>query len=71
MCFLFGGLVVIGETPIATDQRYHRQLINFELKLHDRLCLLRILKDLNDLMSSRISLYIMNVKTECLTMLYF
>ena len=34
-----GGLVDIGEKPIAFDSRHYRQLINFVLKLHDRLCL--------------------------------
>jgi hypothetical protein len=71
MCFLVGGLVAIGETPIAAGSRYYRQLINIMLKLHDRLCLFRVLKGLNDLMSFRISLYILDDKAELLTMLYF
>ena len=32
-----GGLVDIGETPIATDSRYYRQVINFVLEQHDHL----------------------------------
>ena len=59
-----GGLVDIGETPIASGSRYYRQLINFVLKLHDRLCLARVLKGLDDLMSFRISLYILDIKAE-------
>ena len=60
--FPIGGLVDIGETPIAAGSRHYRQLINFVLKLHDHLCLFRILKGLKDLMPSRISLYILDVK---------
>ena len=67
--FPSGGLVAIGETPIAAGSRYYRRLILFVLKLHDHLCLFRVLKGLNDLMLVRISLYILDVKAECLTML--
>ena len=35
--FPIGGLVAIGETPIAADSRYYRRLILFMLKLHDHL----------------------------------
>jgi len=69
--FPIGGLVDIGETPIAAGSRYYRQLINFVLKPHDRLCLFRVLKGLKDLMFVRILLYILDVKAEYLTMLYF
>ena len=71
MCFLFGGLVAIGETPIAAGSRYYRRLILFVLKLHDHLCLFRVLKGLKDLMLVRITLYILDVKAECFTVLYF
>ncbi len=67
--FSIGGLVAIGETPIAAGSGYYRRLINFVLKMHDYFCLFRVLKELNDLMSVRISLYILDVKAECLTML--
>jgi hypothetical protein len=70
-CFPIGGLVDIGETPIAPGSRYYRQLINFEFKPHDRLCLFPVQKESKDLMLGRISLYILDVKAECLTMLYF
>jgi len=70
--FPIGGLVDIGETPITTGSRHYRQPINFVLTLQDRLCLFRILKRLNHIiMPFRISLYILDVKAECLTMLYF
>ena len=60
--FPIGGLADIGETPIAADSRYYRHLINFVLVPHDRLCLFRVLKGLKDLMPSRISMYILDVK---------
>ncbi len=63
------GLDAIGETSIAAGSRYYRRLILFVLKLHDHLCLFRVLKGLNDLMPARFSLYILDVKAECLTML--
>ena len=69
MCFLFGGLVAIGETPIAAGSRYYRRLILFVLKLHDHLCLFRVLKGLKDLMLVRITLYFLDVKAECFTVL--
>ena len=69
--FPIGMLVDIGETSIAAGSRHYRQLMNFVLKLHDSLCLFRVLNGLNDLMHFRISLYIMDVKANCLTMLYF
>ncbi len=69
--FPIGGLVAIGETPIVAGSRYYGRLIIFVLKLHDNLCLFRVLKGLKDLMLVRISLYILDVKAECLTMLYF
>ena len=53
--FLIGGLVDIGETPIATDSRHYHQLVNFVLKPHDHLWLFRVLKGLKDLMPVRIS----------------
>ncbi len=68
--FPIGGLVAIGETPIAVGSRYYRRLVNFVSKPHDNLCLFRVLKRLNDLMPVRISVYILDVKAECLTMLY-
>ena len=67
--FPIGGLVAIGETPIAAGSRYYRRLINFVLKLHDHLCLFRVLKGLKNLIHVRILLYILDVKAECLTML--
>ena len=69
--FPIGGLVAIGGTPIATGSRYYRRLINFVLKLHDHLCLFRVLKGLKDLMLVRITLYILDVKDECFTVLTF
>ena len=66
-----GGLVAIGETPIATGLRYYRQLLKLRVEAHDRLCLFRVLKGLNDLMSLRISLYIPDVKAQFVTMLSF
>ena len=69
--FPIGGLVNIGEAPIAADSRHYRHLINFVLVPHDHLWLFQALKELNDLMPFRISLYILDVKAECLTMLYF
>ncbi len=66
-----GGLVDIGETPIAVGSRYYRHLINFVLKPYDYHCLFRALKGLKYLMLVRISFYIVVVKAECLTMLYF
>jgi hypothetical protein len=33
--FSIGGLVAIGETPIAAGSRYYRQLIDFLLKPRD------------------------------------
>ena len=60
--FLIGGLVDIVETPIAADSRHYRQLINFVLVPHGHDCLFKILKVLKDLMPSRISMYILDVK---------
>ncbi len=68
--FPIGGLVAIGETPIAAGSRYYRQLVNFVSKPHDNLCLFRALKGLNDLMPVRILLHILDVKAECLNRLY-
>jgi hypothetical protein len=65
-----GGLVDIGETHIAAGSRYCRLIINFVVKPHDHLCLFQVLKGLTHLMSVRISLYILDVKAECLIMLY-
>jgi len=62
MYFILVGLVGIGETPIATDSRYYHHLINFVLVPHGHLCLFRVLKGLKYLMSSRISMYILDVK---------
>ena len=69
--FPIGGLVNIGETPIATDSRHCRQLVNFVFKPHDHFCLFRVIKGLKDLMLVRISLYNLDIKAECLIMLYF
>ena len=69
--FPIGGLVNIGEAPIAADSRHYRHLINFVLVPHNRLCLFRVPKGLKDHMLVRFSLYILDVKAECLTMLYF
>jgi len=69
--FPIGGLADIRETPIAAGARYYRRLTNFVLKPHDHLCLFRVQKGLKYLMPSRIVLYILDVKTECLTMFYF
>ena len=60
--FPIGGLVDIGETPIAADSRHYHQQVKFVLKLHDHLWLSRVLKGLKDLMPSRISMYILDVK---------
>ena len=60
--FHIGGLVDIGETPIATDSRHYHQLVNFVLKPHDHLWLFRVLKGLKDLMPSIILMYILDVK---------
>ncbi len=69
--FPIGGLVAIGETHIAPGSRYYLRLINFVLKLHDHRYLFQALKELKDLTPVRISLYILKVKAECLTMFYF
>ncbi len=37
--FHIGGLVGIGETPIAAGSQHYRGQINFVLVSHDRLCL--------------------------------
>ncbi len=60
--FPIGGLVDIGETPIAAGSRYYRQLNNFVLKPHDHACLFRDLKGLKYLIPVRISLYVLDVK---------
>jgi hypothetical protein len=69
--FPIGGLVDIGETPIPTDSRHYHQLVNFVLKPHDHLFLFRAQKELKDLMLVRSSLYILDIKAEYLTMIYF
>ncbi len=56
-----GGLVAIGETSIATGSRYYRRLINFVL--------FRVLKGLKDLMLVKITVYVLDVKAECFTVL--
>ena len=60
--FPIGGLVAIGETPIAFGSRYYRRLILFVLRLHDHLSSFRVLKELKDLMHVRVTLYILDVK---------
>ncbi len=62
--FPIGGFIAIAKTPIAAGSWYYRRLINFVLKLHDHVCLFRVLKGLKDLMV-RISLYSLHVKAEC------
>ena len=64
--FPIGGLVDISETSIAAASRYCRQLIIFVVKPHDHLCLFQVLKGLNDIMLVRFSMYILDVKAECL-----
>ena len=60
--FPIGGLVDIGETPIAAESRRYRHLVNFVLKPHDHLCLFQILKGLKHLMPRKISIHILDVK---------
>ena len=62
--FHIGGLADIGETPIPSGSRHYHQLVNFVLKPHDHLCLLRVLKGVKDLMPSRILMYILDAKAD-------
>ena len=60
--FPIGGLVKIRETTIAADSRCCRHLNNFVLVPHDHLCLSQVLKGPKEIMPSRISIYILDVK---------
>ena len=68
--FPIGGLVRIGETPIAAGSRYCRQLVNFQLKSPEQLCLFKVIDGVMDSMPARISLFILDFKVGALSTLY-
>jgi hypothetical protein len=68
--FPIGGLVDIGETPIAAGSRYCRQQINFVFKSPDQLCLFKVIDSVIDLNPIRINMFILDVRGNSLTTLY-
>ena len=65
-----GGLVDIGEAPIATVLRYCRKQINFVFKSPRRLCLFKVLDGVMDFTPVRINMFILYVKGGSLSTLY-
>jgi hypothetical protein len=69
MFFPIGGLADIGEAGIVASSRYCRQVINFLLKPHERLCLFKVFDMFLNLTLVRINLFIIDAMARSLTSL--